>query len=158
MNASPVVPPEFPKWADTMDMWGSKMLASLHVLAGMAAVGFDLPPTSFQDLMHEGPHLLAPTGSDFSKYGDVNSVLAGYHYDLNFLTIHGKSRFPGLFIWLKNGKRVPVKVPKGHLIVQAGKQLEHLTAGHVQAGFHEVVVSDATVRSREWTSHRRVTV
>ena len=25
--------------------------------------------------------------------------MAGYHYDLNFLTIHGKSNFPGLNIW-----------------------------------------------------------
>jgi len=148
LNASPVVPPEFPAWGATMDMWGTKMLASVHTLAGMAALGLDLPPTSFQDLLHEGPHLLAPTGSDFSKYGALGSVLAGYHYDLNFLTIHGKSRFPGLFVWLKNGTRMAVKVPTGHLIVQAGKQLEHLTAGHVQAGFHEVVVSDATVRAK----------
>jgi isopenicillin N synthase-like dioxygenase len=74
----------------------------------------------------------------------VGTALAGYHYDLNFLTIHGKSRFPGLFAWTKDGKRVPVKVPSGHLIVQAGKQLEYVTGGHVLAGFHEVVVSEAT--------------
>lgn len=129
-----------------MDMWGSKMLASLHTLAGMAAVGLGLPPASFQDLMHEGPHLLAPTGSDFRKHGARHRVLAGYHYDLNLFTIHGKSRFPGLFVWLASGQRVPVRAPRGCLVVQAGKQLEHLTAGYVQAGFHEVVVSDATVR------------
>jgi isopenicillin N synthase-like dioxygenase len=29
--------------------------------------------------------------------------------------------------------------------VQAGKQIEHLTGGLIKAGFHEVVVSDATV-------------
>lgn len=29
---------------------------------------------------------------------------------------------------------------------QAGKQLEHLTGGHVIAGFHEVVISAATSR------------
>jgi isopenicillin N synthase-like dioxygenase len=54
------------------------------------------------------------------------------------MTIHGKSRFPGLFIWTREGKRVPVKVPDGCLLVQAGKQFEYLTAGHVLAGFHEV--------------------
>jgi isopenicillin N synthase-like dioxygenase len=69
------------------------------------------------------------------------------HYDLNFLTIHGKSRFPGLYIWLRNGRRVPVKVPTGHLIVQAGKQLEYLTGGYCQAGFHEVVVSEGTAKT-----------
>lgn len=71
----------------------------------------------------QGPHLLAPTGSDLSRYGKLNSVFAGYHYDLNFLTIHGRSRFPGLFIWLKNGRKVAVKVPEGCLLLQAGKQV-----------------------------------
>ena len=71
----------------------------------------------------QGPHLLAPTGSDLSKYGHLNNVFAGYHYDLNFLTIHGRSRFPGLFIWLKDGRKVPVKVPEGCLLLQAGKQV-----------------------------------
>lgn len=63
---------------------------------------------------------------------------AGYHYDLNFLTIHGKSRFPGLFVWLRDGKRVAVKIPAGCLFIQAGKQLEWLTGGYVKAGMHEV--------------------
>jgi isopenicillin N synthase-like dioxygenase len=144
MNADPVVPPDFPEWKDVMDMWGEKMLAALQTLAGMAATGLDLPPTTFQDMMHCGPHLLAPTGSDFGKHGALNTALAGYHYDLNFLTIHGKSRFPGLFVWLRDGRRVPVKVPTGHLIVQAGKQMEYVTGGYVMAGFHEVVVSPAT--------------
>ena len=66
---------------------------------------------------------MAPTGSDLSKYGDLNNVFAGYHYDLNFLTIHGRSRFPGLFIWLKDGRKVPVKVPEGCLLLQVGKQV-----------------------------------
>ena len=63
---------------------------------------------------------------------------AGYHYDLNFLTIHGKSRFPGLFVWLRDGRRIPVKIPPGCLLLQAGKQLEWLTGGYVKAGMHEV--------------------
>lgn len=31
--------------------------------------------------------------------------------------------------------------------MQAGKQLEHLTGGLVKAGYHEVVVNDATTRT-----------
>ena len=30
--------------------------------------------------------------------------------------------------------------------MQAGKQLEHITGGLVKAGFHEVVVNDATLK------------
>lgn len=71
----------------------------------------------------QGPHLLAPTGSDLRCYGHEGTVFAGYHYDLNFLTIHGRSRFPGLNIWLRNGQKVEVKVPVGCLLIQTGKQV-----------------------------------
>jgi len=93
------------------------------------------------------PHLLAPTASDLVKYGKKDTILAGFHSDLNFLTIHGRSRYPGLNIWARNtGKRIPVKIPKGtNLLVQAGKQLEHITGGLIKAGFHEVVVNEQTL-------------
>jgi isopenicillin N synthase-like dioxygenase len=96
-------------------------------------------------------HLLAPTASDLVKYGKEDTILAGFHTDLNFLTIHGRSRYPGLNIWARNtGKRIPVKLPVtgSYLLVQAGKQLEHITGGLVKAGFHEVVVNGATLKVR----------
>jgi isopenicillin N synthase-like dioxygenase len=139
LNMDPVIPPEIPRWRDVMDTWGSKMLACLNTAAEMAAVGFALPPDAFTRRMQYGPHLLAPTGSDFAVFHQEGTVLAGYHYDLNFLTIHGKSRYPGLYIWTRSGRRRAVAVPDGCLLIQAGKQLEYLTAGHVLAGFHEVV-------------------
>jgi isopenicillin N synthase-like dioxygenase len=116
----------------------SKMLDGLLAVAEMAATGFDMPPDTFTSKMKYGPHLLAPTGSDLGTFGTLGTVLAGYHYDLNFLTIHGKSRFPGLCIWLRDGTKVLVRVPDGCLLLQAGKQMEYLTGGHVLAGFHEV--------------------
>lgn len=81
------------------------------------------------------------------KFGEKDTILAGFHTDLNFLTIHGRSRYPGLHIWGRNtGNKIPVKIPPGNnLLVQAGKQLEHITGGLVRAGFHEVVVNDATL-------------
>ncbi|CAM9817986.1 unnamed protein product, partial [Discosporangium mesarthrocarpum] len=36
--------------------------------------------------MDMGPHLLAPTDA-----GSLGKVMAGFHYDLNLLTIHGQS-------------------------------------------------------------------
>ena len=63
---------------------------------------------------------------------------------MNFLTIHGKSRFPGLSVWLRTGEKIPVAVPDGCLLLQAGIQLEMLTGGHIAAGFHEVVYNEAT--------------
>lgn len=105
--------------------------------------------------MPHSPHLLAPTASDLEKYGKVNTILAGFHTDLNFLTIHGRSRYPGLHIWARNtGRRIPVKIPPGnYLLVQAGKQLEHITGGLVKAGYHEVVVNE---RTRDVIAQRKV--
>ena len=144
LNAEPVFPKAFPEWQETNEMWGGKLINATEVVAEMAAVGFGLDRNAFTDKMKCAPHLLAPTGSDLSKYNDINQVFAGYHYDLNFLTIHGKSRFPGLHIWLRDGTKVSVKVPVGCLLLQAGKQIEWLTGGHVVAGMHEVIFTEAT--------------
>lgn len=128
-----------------MDGWGSSMLQSSKTVAKMMAIGWGMEPETFTKMMNKAPHILGPTGSDLSKHDKNHDILAGYHNDLNFLTIHGKSRFPGLYIWLKDGSRLAVKVPEGCLLMQAGMQLEHLTGGDVIAGFHEVVVNERTL-------------
>lgn len=149
LNADPVIPTAFPEWSGVMDKWGGLILQTIHTVAEMAALGFDLPIDTFTNLMKFGPHLLAPTGSDLAKHGKVGTVFASYHYDLNFMTIHGRSRYPGLFVWTREGKKIRVKVPPGCLLIQAGKQFEWLTGGHVLAGFHEVVVAPETVVALE---------
>uniref|UniRef100_A0A6V7QR67 Non-haem dioxygenase N-terminal domain-containing protein n=1 Tax=Ananas comosus var. bracteatus TaxID=296719 RepID=A0A6V7QR67_ANACO len=147
LNSEPVIPEGFPEWRKTMDSWGSKMISAIEVVAEMAAIGFGLPKYAFTSLMKQGPHLLAPTGSDLQRHGSEGTVFAGFHYDLNFLTIHGRSRFPGLNIWLRNGQKMEVKVPVGCLLIQTGKQLEWLTGGECLAGMHEVVVTKRTLEA-----------
>jgi isopenicillin N synthase-like dioxygenase len=46
--------------------------------------------------------------------------------------------------------RIPVKMPAGKslLLVQVGRQLEHLSGGLLKAGYHEVVVNEDTVKVR----------
>lgn len=154
LNAAQVVPAAFAsEWAPTMDAWGHKLLSAVHTVARMLAIGLKLEPDALVDKLHLGPHLLAPTGTDLSRHGEcVGATIAGFHYDLNVLTIHGRARFPGLYVWTRDGRRVAVAVPDGYLLVQAGVQLEHLTGGRVRRGMHEVVVSeqlrDATRRAR----------
>jgi isopenicillin N synthase-like dioxygenase len=150
LNADPVVPAAFAgEWENLTTSWGSKLIATVHTVAEMLAVGFGLDKDIFTQRMRLGAHLLAPTGVDLEKYGSVGTVVAGYHYDLNFLTIHGKSRYPGLSIWLKNGKKVSVRIPDGCLLIQAGKQMEWLTGGVIKAGFHEVVCTEETINAAE---------
>ncbi|KAK7694971.1 hypothetical protein QCA50_002159 [Cerrena zonata] len=155
LNAPNVVPqaPELKdRWTPIMEKWGKSMKNAVENVAEMAAVGLGLSRDHFTEAGRYGPHLLAPTASDLVKYSEKDTILAGFHTDLNFLTIHGRSRYPGLNIWARNtGKRIPVKFPPTgrYLLVQAGKQLEHLTGGLVKAGFHEVVVNDATLEAME---------
>ncbi|KAI0977299.1 hypothetical protein F4678DRAFT_468506 [Xylaria arbuscula] len=150
LNAENIVPAAEgirERWTPVMTQWGQSMKSAVSGLAEMAAVGMGLPAETFSDAARYGPHLLAPTASDLNKFGQKDTILAGFHTDLNFLTIHGRSRYPGLHVWARNtGRRIPVKIPPGNnLLVQAGKQLEHVTGGLVKAGFHEVVVNDATL-------------
>ena len=84
-------------------------------------------------------------GCDLREHARPGAVFAGYHYDFNFLTCHGKSRFPGLHAWLRDGSRLPVRVPDGCLLLQAGRQLAWLTGGDIEEGMHEVVCSDETL-------------
>jgi len=136
-----VMPADFPDWEAKMNKWGNKLIEAVKVISEMAAVGMDIPKTSFSKHLDGGAHLLAPTGSDLEK-NDVGAIFAGFHYDIAFLTIHGKSRYPGLYAWLRNGQRLQVSVPKGCLLLQAGKTFEHITGGYVLAGLHEVIYTE----------------
>lgn len=106
-----------------MDKWGYQMVDCVLIAAQMAAVGMGLPADTFSEQMKLGAHLLAPTGSDLSKY-EVGTTFAGFHYDLNFITIHGKSKYPGLSLWTREMKKIPAKVPQGCLLLQAGIMFE----------------------------------
>jgi isopenicillin N synthase-like dioxygenase len=130
-----------------MDAWGSVLAGGAYTVSEMIALGLDMPRNTFTKLMDGGVQLLAPTGSDLTRYQKKDDVLAGFHYDLNFLTIHGKSNFPGLYVWLRNGEKVPVRVPDGCLLLQSSKMLEWMTGGYFYAGFHEVIVSEDTLKA-----------
>jgi len=147
-NFPQVVPADFPNWEAKMDKWGNKLIEAVGVVSEMAALGMGLEKTSFSKNLDGGAHLLAPTGSDLEK-NDVGAIFAGFHYDIAFLTIHGKSRYPGLYAWLRNGQKLQVKVPKGCLLLQAGKTFEHLTGGFVLAGLHEVIYTEQTKEAFE---------
>ncbi|KCV71649.1 hypothetical protein H696_01068 [Fonticula alba] len=147
LNCPAVIPAAFPEWETVMNRWGDLMHGAVNTVGAMVGQGLGLGREVFPKMSDKGQHLLAPTGSDLGRYDEKGSIFAGFHYDLNFLTIHGKSRFPGLYIWLRTGEKMRVSVPDGCLLVQAGKQLEWLTGGAIRAGYHEVVFDETTRRA-----------
>ena len=125
LNAENVEPAAFPEWAKTMNAWGEVLLNAGKDVATLAAHGFGMEDDALASRMELGPHLLAPTATNLAKHDTVGDVLAGYHYDLNFMTVHGKSRFPGLYVWTRAGVKMPVKVPDGCLLIQVRTELMH---------------------------------
>lgn len=138
-----VIPKAFPDWEEKMNKWGGKLYSAVDCIAEMAAIGMSVPKDTFTKRMHGGAHLLAPTGSDLEK-NKVGAVFAGWHYDISFMTIHGKSRYPGLSVWTRDWKKKAVKIPQGCLLVQAGMSFENITGGYVLGGFHEVIYTEGT--------------
>jgi len=72
-------------WEDRLETWGKSMKTAVEGVAEMAAIGFGLDRSTFREAGKYGPHLLAPTASDLRKWGKLNTILAGFHTDLNFL-------------------------------------------------------------------------
>ena len=147
-NFPQVLPAGFDDWEEKMNTWGGKLFQAGTLAAEMAAIGMGLEKDTFSKRMQGGAHLLAPTGSDLVRH-EVGTTLAGFHYDIAFLTIHGKARYPGLYIWLRNWKKIAVRVPKGCLLMQAGANFEHITGGYVLAGYHEVMYTEEVKRVME---------
>lgn len=136
-----IIPKNFPNWEKTMNMWAKHMLNTINSVSELLAISLDLDKNYFINMMKNSDTLLAPTGINILDR-KPNDIIAGYHYDVSYLTIHGKSRYPGLYIWTKEGKKVMVNVPDGCLIIQAGKQIEYLTGGYIKAGYHEVLITN----------------
>ncbi|KAG8678847.1 hypothetical protein FRC08_017437 [Ceratobasidium sp. 394] len=88
LNMPNVVPAAFTDtWETTLETWGRSMKDAVEGVARMAAVGLGLDQETFTDAGKYGPHLLAPTASDLEKYGKKDTILAGFHSDLNFLQV-----------------------------------------------------------------------
>lgn len=79
-------------WKETLESYGGLLKSAAEHLAVMIAIGFDLEPSHFKDAGRYGPHLLAPTATDLERFGKKDSIWAGFHTDLNALSIHGQSR------------------------------------------------------------------
>lgn len=75
-----MVPKKFPEWESVMNMWGGKMLDAITDLVEIVALGLGLEKNALVDRIKNGPHLLAPTGSNFNVFNQLNDVLAAYHY------------------------------------------------------------------------------
>ena len=101
------------------------MIDGCTTVAEMAAIGMGLERLTFSSLMKRGPHKLAPTGSDLTRY-EVGTIYGGLHYDFNFLTIHGKSKYPGLLHGLEVDKSLQSPFPRANCFFEQENSLSLL--------------------------------
>jgi len=142
-HRAPIVPVEVEGFEEISEQWGATMYKVVMTIAEMLAVGFGEPRDLFSSLLEYGPHRLAPTGLDLTKWGAPGTVAAGFHNDLSCMTMHGMSNWPGLWAWTRLFEKYAVRLPdERHLLLQVGRVLEHLTAGEVKRGYHEVVMGE----------------
>ena len=88
----------------------------------MIAIGLKLPQDALSKTIINGLPYLSPPAVDL-KTIKPGEIITGFHRDFDLLTVHGKSRYSGLYAWLLSGERFSVQVPDGHMLVQSGKQL-----------------------------------
>lgn len=138
-----VYPDGFADWVKDAQTWGDQALEIVFALVRMATIGLGVKDADlFTRLMRGGPHLFGPTGCDLSQHGRPGTVIAGFHTDMGFGTIHAPSNCPGLRVWTRSLERIDVNMAPDELLFQAGRQFEICTGGVVHAGFHEVVANE----------------
>lgn len=140
LNVGAKIPEQFRDVAEPLTVWGECMLDAGRDILRIVATGLGLAQDRLANMLEKGPHILGPTGSDFSDV-ELGTVLAGLHYDFNMVTIHGQTNIRALICWTRGGQPFLVEVPDGCLLAQAGKSLEWMTGGHFNAGKHEVLVT-----------------
>jgi len=140
-----IIPDEFPEWEELFNTMGDLFSGVLRRVNDVLEEELNYP---FNKLCENGNHLIAPTITPLKSLIEARQkIIAGFHSDISFLSIHGKGRYPGLNIWTRDNTKVRVKVPDGCVVIQAGRQLEYITNGYIMAGFHEVVIDTDTVET-----------
>lgn len=140
VNVGAKIPERFAHIADPLNIWGGCMLAAGRDILEIVAIGLGLKRHTLSRMLDKAPHILGPTGSDFTS-AELGKVLAGLHYDFNAITIHGQTDIRALVCWTRDGQPFLVEVPDGCLLAQAGMSLEWMTGGFFHAGMHEVLVT-----------------
>lgn len=99
---SNVIPKDFPQFESVMDDWGNCMLDAVSITSELLAVGLGLERDNFAEKLKGGANKLAPNANNLTRC-KPGEAFTSFHNDFSFMTIHGKARFPGLFVWLRNG-------------------------------------------------------
>ncbi|HBP18647.1 MAG TPA: isopenicillin N synthase family oxygenase [Planctomycetes bacterium] len=103
----------------------------------------DLPRETFAGMIEQGESLLRilhypPVPED----RDVASVRSAAHEDINFITLLVGATAEGLQLLDRQGEWQPIRAIPGHIIIDSGDMLQHLTNGFFTSTTHRVTNPD----------------
>ena len=103
----------------------------------------DLPRETFAGLIEEGESLLRILHyPPVPPERDVASVRAAAHEDINFITLLVGATAEGLELLDRQGEWQPIRAIPGHIIIDSGDMLQHLTNGFFRSTTHRVTNPD----------------
>ena len=136
-----IAPNDYPLWGSKFKALSVALNRTTMTVYEMTALALGLDRKAFTKISSGNERYLIPGGSNIGRER-VGTVFTAYHYDFNLTSIQGRTRYPGLYAWTRDGSRVAVNPPEGCLMIRTGRQFEWLTGGRVWNGFHEVVCTD----------------
>lgn len=135
-----VWPSEVPEMREIITQMYRNFEAAAQILLKAVALYFDLPETTFSDMMKDGNSVYRiihypPVDEQMPK----GAVRAAAHEDINLITLLIESRGGGLELQTNDGKWHAVKALKGDIIADSGDMLSRVTNGIIPATTHRVV-------------------
>ncbi|MFE4106329.1 isopenicillin N synthase family dioxygenase [Almyronema epifaneia] len=133
-------PVEVPQFQTVMTALFQQLEVCAAVLLEACALYLDQPRTALRDLVRQGDTLLRVIHyPPLPSTAAAASLRAAAHEDINLITLLCEATAPGLELLQTNGDWLPIQAPPGHLIVDTGDMLQHLTNGLFKSTTHRVV-------------------
>lgn len=128
---------------DALDALGNQILQAL-------ALYLKLPQNYFTDKVNYGNSILRPIHYPAIET-DTDSVRAGAHEDINFITLLVGSNEAGLEVLSKNGSWIPVTTIEGTIVVNISDMLQRLTNHKLPSTTHRVVNSPESAKEARYS-------
>ena len=118
----------------------SAMDKTSHTLLESIGTALDLPPTYFNEMIHEGNSIIRmihypPTKGEDTK----NSIRAAAHEDINLITLLVGATDSGLQLLERDGSWLDVETRSGEIVVDTGDMMSRITNNILPSTTHRVV-------------------
>lgn len=136
-------PTEIPEFKEVMlELYRQLDICSMRLL--QACSEYIGEPSDFlPSLAKDGNTILRVINyPEVSPDRDAQSIRAGAHEDINFITLLCEATAGGLELLQRDGTWLPIHALKGQIIVDTGDMLQNLTNGLLKSTTHRVVNPD----------------